>query len=117
MISYGNFYLLMPLIFILSIIQPTYAVENIKTTELVVKSTTADLFFLCRRNNSVRWLRIYKLENGKCNTEYSKEGYLQVVGSATYYSSCEGILHSVKKNLEEGGFICSLVLKHSVIEF
>ncbi len=75
-----------------------------------------DIFYLCKRDNVTRWLRAYKLENGKCNTQYSKEGYLQIISSATYFTSCEGVLHSVQKNLEEGGFKCSPASKHIVTE-
>lgn len=74
-----------------------------------------DVFFICKRDRSIRWLRAYKLENGKCKTIYSKEGYLQVISSATYFASCEAVLLSVKKNIEEGGFKCTSV-PVSVIE-
>ncbi len=69
-------------------------------------SDKLDIFLLCRRDKSVRWLRASKLENGKCKTYYSKEGYLQVISSATFFASCEGVLQSVRKNIEEGGFKC-----------
>lgn len=69
-------------------------------------SDKSDIFLLCRRDKSVRWLRAVKLENGKCKTYYSKEGYLQVISSATFFASCEGVLQSVRKNIEEGGFKC-----------
>lgn len=77
---------------------------------------TSDLFYLCKRDKLTRWLRAYKLESGKCNTLYSKEGYLQVISSATYFTSCEGVLHSVQKNLEEGGFKCTRASADPVIE-
>lgn len=86
-----------------------------QTTE-TAPSQSEEIFLLCRRDKSVRWLRAYKLENGKCKTVYSKEGYLQVIGSATYFSSCEGVLQSVKKNIEEGGFKCAPSAKVSVLE-
>lgn len=76
-----------------------------------------DLFFLCKNNKgSARWLRAYKVENGKCHTVYSKEGYLQVVSSATYMTSCEGVLHNVRKNIEEGGYKCAKQDSYSYIE-
>lgn len=65
-----------------------------------------DLFFLCKNGKNSRWLRAYKLENGKCHTTYSKDGYLQIISSATYFTSCEGVLHNVRKNIEEGGYRC-----------
>lgn len=76
----------------------------------------SDLFFLCKREKTIRWLRAYKLENGKCKALYSKEGYLQVISSATFFASCEGVLLNVKKNLEEGNFKCTQMAKASVIE-
>ena len=98
-----------------------YAEENKKISDpalntAVKPAAETDLFFLCRRDRSVRWLRAYKLENGKCFAQYSKDGYLQIIGSAAFYSSCEGILQSVKKNLEEGGFSCNANSKYSVLE-
>jgi hypothetical protein len=79
-------------------------------------SEAGDIFYMCKRDKSIRWLRAYRLENGKCKALYSKEGYLQVISSATYFASCEGVLLSVKKNLEEGKFKCALQPKVSVIE-
>jgi hypothetical protein len=75
-----------------------------------------DLFVICKREQMSRWIRAYKLESGKCQTQYSKEGYLQIISSATYFSSCEGVLLSVQKNLEEGGFKCNTSQKYAVIE-
>ena len=66
----------------------------------------ADIFLLCKRDKSIRWLRASKLENGKCKTLYSKEGYMQIISSATFFASCEGVLQIVRKNIEEGGFKC-----------
>lgn len=79
-------------------------------------ASNSDIFFLCKKEKAIRWLRAYKLESGKCKALYSKEGYLQVISSATYFASCEGVLLSVKKNLEEGNFKCALIQKASVIE-
>ena len=75
-----------------------------------------EIFLLCKRHKAARWLRATKLENGKCKTFYSKEGYLQVVSSATYFSSCEGVLQSVRKNIEEGGFKCTEIASVQVAE-
>lgn len=75
-----------------------------------------DIFLKCKRDKNIRWLRAFKLENGKCKTYYSKEGYLQVVSSATYFSSCEGVLQSVRKNIEEGGFKCQEIPTVQVTE-
>lgn len=111
MISNGFFYLFVVVIMLVSR-QTSFAQEKKTNTG----SDKTDIFYLCRRHKDARWLRAYKLENGKCNTLYSKEGYLQVVGSATYFSSCEGVLHSVQKNLEEGGFKCDSISKFSVLE-
>lgn len=77
---------------------------------------STDMFYVCKRDRMVRWLKAYKLENGKCQTLYSKEGFIQVVSSATYFSSCESVLHSVQKNLEDGGFNCAAIEKHAYLE-
>lgn len=76
----------------------------------------SEIFLLCKRDKNIRWLRAFKLENGKCKTYYSKEGYLQVVSSATFFASCEGVLQSVRKNIEEGGFKCSEVTTAQMAE-
>ncbi len=110
--SNGLFYFVL-LVLVSLTSQPTGFAQDLRKIAEVADS---DLFYLCKRGKNTRWLRAYKMENGKCNTIYSKEGYLQVIGSAVYYSSCEGVLHSVQKNLEEGGFKCNPVPKYSVIE-
>ena len=75
-----------------------------------------EIFLLCKRDKNIRWLRAFKLDNGKCKTHYSKEGYLQVVSAATFFASCEGVLQSVRKNIEEGGFNCSDVTSVKVAD-
>ena len=90
--------------------------ESPPSNTVAAEAEARDVFLLCRREKSVRWLRAYKLDNGKCRTLYSKEGYLQVVSSATYFASCEGVLQSIRKNIEEGGFKCSAVPQVSVLE-
>jgi len=80
-------------------------------------SDNLDLFFLCKNSKgSVRWLRAYRTENSKCHTVYSKEGYLQVISSATYTASCVGVLHNVRKNIEEGGYKCAKMDSYSFLE-
>ncbi|MCC2677525.1 MAG: hypothetical protein K0R29_101 [Pseudobdellovibrio sp.] len=80
-------------------------------------SDNLDLFYLCKNSKgSVRWLRAYRTENSKCHTVYSKEGYLQVISSATYTASCVGVLHNVRKNIEEGGFKCGKMDSYSFLE-
>lgn len=63
-------------------------------------------FVICERKAEVRWIRIFSSADGKCKTVYSKEGYSQIVSSATYYSSCESVLQNIKKNVELGGYKC-----------
>jgi hypothetical protein len=65
------------------------------------------VFVVCHRQKETRWLRAFKLDNGRCKTYYSKEGYVQVVSSASYFSSCAAVMNTVKKNIEEGGFKCA----------
>ncbi len=109
MISNGFFYLLL-----ISLIwgQPVLSEDVLKNNA----SESTDIFYLCKRAKLARWLRAYKLDNGKCQTLYSKEGYMQIISSASYYASCVGVLHSVRKNLEEGQFKCELAPKFSVLE-
>lgn len=80
-------------------------------------SEAKDIFYLCKNSKSnSRWLRAYRLDSGKCHTVYSKEGYLQIVSSATYMTSCEGVLHNIRKNIEEGGFKCTKLESYSYLE-
>lgn len=75
-----------------------------------------DLFIVCARAKDTRWLRAFKLDNGRCKTYYSKEGYVQVVSSASFFASCEAVLNTVKKNIEEGGFKCKEQQLASMVE-
>lgn len=75
-----------------------------------------NVFVVCSRQKETRWLRAFKLDNGRCKTYYSKEGYVQVVSSASYFSSCAAVLVTVKKNIEEGGFKCAEKNLVSMIE-
>lgn len=79
-------------------------------------SSKEDLFFVCNRAKDTRWLRAFKLDNGRCKTYYSKEGYVQVVSSASFFASCEAVLNTVKKNIEEGGFKCKEQQLASMVE-
>lgn len=120
MISNGFFYLLAFVIFAFKVVVlgQTQDLKNQSQTKVTIEAASqnsTDILCVCKRNHSTRWLRAYKLDDGKCNTVYSKDGYLQIVGSGSYFSSCEAVLFNVKKNLEEGGFVCDLVLKHSIL--
>ncbi len=75
-----------------------------------------NIFMICSRQKEVRWLRAFKLENGRCKTYYSKEGYVQVVSAGSYFSSCEAVLLNVKLNIEEGGFKCAEKALTSMVE-
>lgn len=114
MISKGLFSFVLLLAFSFAFIGRSNGEEpNLKKQQT---SDLSDIFFLCKNGKAVRWLRAYKLDNGKCHTIYSKEGYLQVISSGTYYTSCEGVLHNVRKNIEEGGYKCSRVEKYSYLD-
>jgi hypothetical protein len=113
MISNGFFYLI--IFFCISLNMSTDVLaQNLRRP--AEENELTDLFYICKRDGATRWLRAYKLENGKCNTIYSKEGYLQNISSASYFSSCEAVLHSVQKNLVEGGFKCVATSKYAVTE-
>lgn len=75
-----------------------------------------NLFVICERQRDVRWIRVFSSNDGKCKTVYSKDGYSQVVSSATFFSSCESVLNNVKKNVEGGGFKCREAVLANVIE-
>ena len=75
-----------------------------------------NMFVVCERQREVRWIRVFSSNDGKCKTVYSKEGYSQVVSSATFFSSCESVLNNVKKNVEGGGFKCREATLANVIE-
>ncbi len=124
------FYLVISFFFILSVtaenstpVSPT----PVPSAEVPVASDVANtssvngaarnVFYVCKREREVRWLRVFMTEsNSKCKTMYSKEGYIQVVSSATYFSSCESVLLNVKKNIEDGGFKCQVQQLGSMIE-
>ena len=82
----------------------------------VISGDKGEIFLVCQRQKETRWLRAFKLDNGRCKTHYSKEGYLQVVSSASYFASCEAVLNSIKKNIEEGGFSCHEKSLNSMVE-
>lgn len=75
-----------------------------------------NMFVLCERQRDVRWMRVFSSSDGKCKTVYSKDGYSQVVSSATFYSSCEAVLLNVKKNVEGGGFKCREAVLTNFVE-
>lgn len=75
-----------------------------------------NLFVVCERQRDVRWVRVFSSSDGKCKTVYSKDGYSQVVSSATFFSSCEAVLNNVKKNVEGGGFKCREAVLANFIE-
>jgi hypothetical protein len=113
MISNGHYFLCS---FVFTLILTWQLPSKSQQVQNVAEVESSDVFYLCKRDKTTRWLRAHKLENGKCQTLYSKEGYLQVISSATYFASCEGVLQSVRKNLEEGQFKCDLTTKYSVLE-
>ena len=58
---------------------------------------------LCKRDKTVRTLRIEKGIDDKCKAIYTKQGLDQVMGSSQKSEACEEIVASIRKNLEEGG--------------
>lgn len=83
---------------------------------LKVFAADKNVFVLCEKQRDVRWIRITSANDGKCRTIYSKEGFAQVVSSATFFSSCEAVLNNVKKNVEGGGFKCKEAVLANVVE-
>lgn len=82
----------------------------------VFATDKSNMFVVCERQGDVRWIRVYSSNDGKCKTVYSKDGFSQVVSSATFFSSCESVLVNVKKNVEGGGFKCRDAELAQVIE-
>ena len=90
---------------------------QVNSTAIAENNEVTDIFYICKNTKgSSRWLRAYRLDGGKCHTVYSKEGYLQIISSATYMTSCEGVLHNVRKNIEEGGYKCWKLDSYSYLE-
>lgn len=118
------FYLIISFFFISSVtaqnttVSPTAVpVAEVSVANVAANTAAKNVFYVCKREREVRWLRIFMTEsNSKCKTMYSKEGYIQVVSSATYFSSCESVLLNVKKNIEDGGFKCQQEQLGAMIE-
>lgn len=65
-----------------------------------------DSFVLCKNNKSVRTLRVEIGDDSKCRAIYTKQGVDEMIGAAQYTNSCVEIISNVRKNLEEGKWIC-----------
>ncbi|MGZ3690510.1 MAG: hypothetical protein ACXVAX_03340 [Pseudobdellovibrio sp.] len=105
-------------IFVIGLFLTCGSIAQTESPRLAENTTEAtDIFYICKNSKgSSRWLRAYRLDGGKCHTVYSKEGYLQIISSATYMTSCEGVLHNVRKNIEEGGYKCWKLDSYSYLE-
>ncbi len=104
-------------ILIIGLFLTSISMAQSNATQLAENSEVTDIFYMCKNSKgSSRWLRAYRLDGGKCHTVYSKEGYLQIISSATYMTSCEGVLHNVRKNIEEGGYKCWKLDSYSYLE-
>ena len=101
-----------------AVVSTEVSAANVSAANVAIANVTAkNVFYVCKREREVRWLRVFMTEsNSKCKTMYSKEGYIQVVSSATYFSSCESVLLNVKKNIEDGGFRCQQEQLGAMIE-
>lgn len=97
--------------------EPTAQPTTTPDATSAMMANNSDIFLVCLRGKENRWLRAFKLDSGRCKTYYSKEGYVQVVSSASYFASCEAVMNSVRKNIEEGGFKCQEKNLESMIEF
>ena len=54
----------------------------------------------------MRWMRLYYQKNGRCKTVYSKGGDAKDVSTGLSYEICENVLNNIKKNLEQGSYVC-----------
>lgn len=68
--------------------------------------TKKEVFYKCTRGKELRWMRLYYQKNGKCKTVYSKGGDAREVSTAVGYETCENVLNNIKKNLEDGSYVC-----------
>jgi hypothetical protein len=68
--------------------------------------TKKEVFYKCTRDKELRWMRLYYQANGKCKTVYSKGGDAKEVSTSTNYETCEMVLNNIKKNLEDGSYVC-----------
>jgi hypothetical protein len=100
--------------YVLSILVYVLSVTFVVATSHAVEKNK--VFILCERQKDVRWIRVFSSNDGKCKTVYSKDGFSQVVSSATFFSSCESVLNNVRKNVEGGGFKCKEAALAQVIE-
>jgi hypothetical protein len=75
-----------------------------------------EITYVCQKQNDVRWVRSYLVDGNRCRSLYSKEGFVQTVGSAQNFRSCKTVTENIKANLEEGGFKCKEARLNSMIE-
>ena len=68
--------------------------------------TKKEVFYKCTRGKELRWMRLFYQKNGKCKTVYSKGGDAREVSTAVGYETCENVLNNIKKNLEDGAYVC-----------
>ena len=71
-----------------------------------LRANSEKSILICSRANEVRWILVSVSVEGKCKTEYSKEGFSQIVSSSSNLSTCEAVKSNIQKNIEDGSFKC-----------
>lgn len=86
------------------------ALFSVMTTVLffssIASSAVGESLVLCKHNKSVRTLRVEMDNDSKCQVIYTKQGVDEMIGSGQYTNSCVEIISNVRKNLEEGKWVC-----------
>lgn len=72
----------------------------------IASASLGDALVLCKHNKSVRTLRIEMGDDKKCRAIYTKQGVDETIGSGQDPNSCAEIVSNVRKNLEEGNWVC-----------
>ena len=85
---------------------PNHAPDYSQERSVASVKTKKEVFYKCTRDKELRWMRLYYHKDGKCKTVYSKGGDAKEVSTGANYETCEGVLNNIKKNLEDGAYVC-----------
>lgn len=64
---------------------------------------------MCRKDKTVRTLRVEKKTNGRCYAFYTKAGVDQGIGNAMKQDICLDLVNQVKATLEKAEWQCKVV--------
>lgn|GEM_PF-6720221 len=82
--------------------------SEIKPPQKRQAEETASSFIICKNGGHIRTLRVQpQIEDSLgCQAFYSKDGNDQSIATNKDASKCQGIIESVRKNLEQGQWNC-----------